>query len=372
MSTYGSWAIGDNNFNNVAVLLHGFPWMNNDITFIDRTGKISTRYGSIIQSTEQYKWHSGSIKFNSASSQYLTFPNSTDLQLTGDFTIEAWIYRNATGVAHTIMSRGATTPTGWVFAVNASDQLSATYTSTTFTSTGILSANTWHHVSWTRSGSSNKLFINFTEDGSATDSTSFNQSVVLNIGCDRSNTNFFNGYMQDIRITKGIARYTGNFSPITEQFPDTELHNFNLLPDMYPRTRQINYLQRFTGSYAVPYDTTIYPPPSWFTGLISLVYKPSILATYNLLPNEYINDNVYYSADITTDYTITSTLYNNTNTFYIFFVSGPQTIAQDTLFTNTNTIYIPRVDNILGGDPPDLFFEEFVATERYFPWLFKG
>ena len=86
-----------------------------------------------------------------------------------------------------------------------------------------LSANTWYHFAYARSGSSTKMFINGTQVGSTyTDNTNYinapNRPVIGTNGFTLGDSNF-NGYIDDLRITKGLARYTANFTPPTQAFP---------------------------------------------------------------------------------------------------------------------------------------------------------
>lgn len=153
---------------------------------------------------------------------YETVLDNAGLQLsTGDFTIEGWVYRNANGVLHSIACKGATTPTGWLLQVNASDQLIWISGSTTLqTSTDTIPANTWTYFSITRSGTTAYMFINGTLQGAGfTDSANYNQTTNLFIGSDRSNLNGLNGYVDNFRITKGVCRYTTTFQTPTYPFP---------------------------------------------------------------------------------------------------------------------------------------------------------
>jgi hypothetical protein len=92
------------------------------------------------------------------------------------------------------------------------------------TSSTAVSTSTWYHIAVTRSGTNTKLFVNGSQEGSTyTDSNVYvnglNRPVLgadgLTIG-----TSPFNGYIDDLRITKGIARYTSNFTPPTAALPD--------------------------------------------------------------------------------------------------------------------------------------------------------
>lgn len=87
------------------------------------------------------------------------------------------------------------------------------------TSTTSLAATTWYYFAIVRSGTTVYLFINGTLEATGTDNTNYNQTNNLLIGCDRSNINGFNGFLDNIRITTGVARYTTTFTPPTTTFP---------------------------------------------------------------------------------------------------------------------------------------------------------
>jgi hypothetical protein len=152
--------------------------------------------------------------------------NDVSLQLgVGDFTIEGWLYSNISNTPYAVWNLGTNAPTGWVIEVNASNQLvwysSNSGNTPAKTSTDTIPASTWTYFAITRSGTNLYMFINGTLQGSAvTDSSNYNQTVAMNIGANRSGTGpSFNGYFDDLRITKGIARYTASFSAPTAAFP---------------------------------------------------------------------------------------------------------------------------------------------------------
>ncbi len=83
-------------------------------------------------------------------------------------------------------------------------------------STTNTAASTWYHVAVTRSGTSLRMFINGILESSATNSSDLVASG-LNLGLI-STPYLMNGYIDDFRITKGVARYTANFTPPTGTF----------------------------------------------------------------------------------------------------------------------------------------------------------
>lgn len=172
-------------------------------------------------STVQAKWGSSSMFFD-GTGDWLLVPHNQDLMLgTGNFTVESWVYLSATGAATGIVGKGTST-TGWLLSTNSSNNVVFTYGSSTITSTGTLSGSTWYHVAVVRQGTGTnqtKIYINGINDGTGTVSTDFNQTNNMYVGADRAAGSALNGYLEDLRITKGIARYTANFTPPTAAFP---------------------------------------------------------------------------------------------------------------------------------------------------------
>lgn len=172
--------------------------------------------------TTTKKFGTGSLKFD-GTGDWLYFPDYPDQRLgTGNFTIECWIYLAATGAARGIVGKGSST-TGWLLSTDSSNKVVFTYGSSTITSTGALSGSTWYHLAVVREGTGTnqtKIYIGGTNDGTGTVSTDFNQTNAGYVGANRTGGDALNGYIDDLRITKGVARYTANFTAPTAAFPD--------------------------------------------------------------------------------------------------------------------------------------------------------
>lgn len=172
--------------------------------------------GNAQVSTTVVKYGSGSMYFD-GTGDYLTIPSTKNLSFgTGDFTVEMWIFRNNNGCDLFFVGGAAT---GAIeFYINGSNQIRlSTYSGVTesiiATSTGTISAATWTHIAATRTGGYVRLFINGVLDTSVANSTNFSLQTPITIGANSSGTAAFNGYLDDYRVTKGLARYVTSFLP---------------------------------------------------------------------------------------------------------------------------------------------------------------
>lgn len=184
----------------------------------DATAKnVMETVGNAQVSTEIKKYGSGSMYFD-GTGDWLLIPNNPDINLgTGDFTVECWVnLSNITTTRH-LIGKG-TASTGWAIYFNAQPTLLIFEYAGSITYSGNydLIQNQWYHVAVTRSGSGTnnlKMFINgflIFESTVTTDLTTTNNMYV---GASRTATNSMFGYIDDLRITKGVARYTSTFVP---------------------------------------------------------------------------------------------------------------------------------------------------------------
>ena len=75
-------------------------------------------------------------------------------------------------------------------------------------------ANTWYHVAYVRSSGVTKLYIDGVQELSVADATNYTDTNIF-IGGWYNTTFLLDGNIDDFRYTKGVARYTGTFTPPT-------------------------------------------------------------------------------------------------------------------------------------------------------------
>jgi len=169
--------------------------------------------GDAQASTTQYKWSPTSIKFD-GTGDYLTMPTTNIPALAGAFTIEAWVYFSAiSGTAQTLCGKWSASLLGWLIQITSSNVSFSYGNGTTFTAAlnyaTTLTSGTWYYLAITRNSSNSvQAYINGSAIGSAqTASGSLNSTAAFAIGINLDGTQQpFNGYIQDLRITNGVAR----------------------------------------------------------------------------------------------------------------------------------------------------------------------
>lgn len=215
---------GDSYWSNVSLLLKG------EGTFTDSspTPKTVTSHGSVTASGAA-KYGGASLSFPSSGS-YLTVAGSSAFAFPGDFTIETWVNLSAApssfngywGSALVATYAGISGNPGWQLRLNGNSSGYNTinlYTgSTDLNWSYSFALNTWYHVAVTRSGSSIKAWVNGVQAGStSTCSDDMTASSPNDLWIGRLNLSGYEfqllGLMDDIRITKGVARVISTTTP---------------------------------------------------------------------------------------------------------------------------------------------------------------
>lgn len=183
-------------------------------TKFERGGKTIQAFGSTALSQVQKKFGTASLLL-SGPSDYAFVQNSTDFAFgTADFTIEFWIYRSNVSAVEGFLDFRTANPQNAAFLyangsslhyyVNGSNVITAAAATT--------SNNTWYHVAISRHTGSTRMFVNGTQVGSTwVDATSYIASPIV-IGNNYTHDAGLSGYIDDLRVSNGIGRYTTTFA----------------------------------------------------------------------------------------------------------------------------------------------------------------
>ena len=201
---------------------------------------------------------SGSGSFYVAGSSGLSYPANSAWSLTGNFTVEGWLYRTSTGDASFVVQYNGSS----YFAINVNPgtglNIYLNSSGTTFSATDIVPAiNTWNHIALVRNGSTVKVYLN----GVASSTTATNSSTLgfsgyvlylASIGTQSTGSTV--GYVSNVRIVNGTALYTSNFTPPTA--PLTAVANTQLLVNTVSGSP-------FTDSSTNSFTPTMYGTATW-------------------------------------------------------------------------------------------------------------
>lgn len=204
----------------------------------ERGGKTVLRNQNPVTDTAIKKFGTSSLILDGTEDSISVASNNDFGFGTGDFTVEGFFYFNSvTGTRSLIDLRaGADTDVGPYLNLNAGNPEVYINGATVLSSATTLTTATWYHIAVSRTGTTMKLFVDGVEKDSATVSTDLGTAKPLVVGAKWSTTaEYLDGNVDEIRISKGVGRYTGAFGAIASEFTSdtstTLLLHFNTVDD---------------------------------------------------------------------------------------------------------------------------------------------
>jgi hypothetical protein len=313
------------------------PWNN---TMTNTTATVSIQSPFTIPTTSVTGvTNYGSAQFD-GSTGYMTTPyNATLCRLSGNFTVECWLYWTVHGSYGGIMgsansNTGAAITAGWYLDFNSTNntiQFEA-QGSLAVVSTNALTINSWNHIAAVRNGSTVTVYINGASNGTGTSSAVLD-SLTYNfqIGVDRGVAAYTGGYISNARVVNGSAVYTTNFVPSNQPLTAAngttssttlltlqtrQSNNNNVFYDDSPNNLAItrygtptqgtftpfsqngwsNYFDGSTGVQSLPYTTSNF---DWWTSSFTLecwIYTTTYAGLYGGSGQGSIIGNMNYNA----------------------------------------------------------------------------
>lgn len=186
-------------------------------------GHIVTVFGNAQVDTAESQFGGASLLLAGAGDDYLQLDGSSDFAFgTGDFTIDLWAHfvTNNDSIIYDSRDSGGDGPyvtlwrtatTSLIIYVDGVIEINA----------GTISIDTWHHIAMTRASGTSRGFIDGTEVGSWSDSTDYANNAnrpVIGANGPNVSVNAVDGWIDEVRVIKGTAAWTSNFTPPTEPY----------------------------------------------------------------------------------------------------------------------------------------------------------
>lgn len=213
------WNNAEPYFDSVALLL-SMNGVNTSTTFLDtsKNNVTVTAYNGAQIRTAQSKFGGASGFFDG--NGFIETGTYGNLEFPGDFTVELWVYTSSWSSLPVLFEHGVYT-NGIMLRPRQQDDLYVN--NVNFGSLGARLTDQWVHYAITRAGTTVRAFVNGTQAATNTVSGTVNSGgAAIRIGEARHTSGQrYSGYMDDFRITKGVARYTANFTPPAAEFFST-------------------------------------------------------------------------------------------------------------------------------------------------------
>jgi hypothetical protein len=287
---------------------------NNSTTFTDESGKTWTPYGDAKIVTAQSKFGGASGYFD-GNGDYIDTPDSADFDVgAGEFTIDLFIKKNADGIDEYLYGQNDSAGTAanssievkisglnklysyYIWGSGASDYVELISTGT------ITVAGGWTHIALVRSGNSITQYINGSANGTAnvTGKTCNNSAYKFSIGrTGEFASQYFNGWIDEFRFSKGVARWTTNFTPPNAEYAPAATATFTATntatntatyTPTYTATNTPTYTNTYTPTFTAtntPTHTNTYTPTytATDTATSTITLTPSDTPTHTLTPS---------------------------------------------------------------------------------------
>lgn len=221
---FGSAPATDPYFSSVTLLLHAEALVDSS----SHNYAVSAENSAVL-STAQAQAGTHSLACVSSTSKSFFVTGGVLSMAAGDYTVEGWFYATAyPAVNASLVGDFQTGTSSFEVFIDSSGFLVAR-ASVTGSGDGSIffvgpsgsSLNAWHHFAVVRSGTTVKVYLDGVAGTPVTDSRSYHIGTVVNIGRNGDGVWFLDGYLDEIRVTIGVARYTANFTPPTTPFPDS-------------------------------------------------------------------------------------------------------------------------------------------------------
>lgn len=195
-------------------------------------GNSAVKSGDLNQTTSLFRHGPGSAVLDGAG-DYINIASSTDFQFgTNDFTVDFWMRTDAiTGLTQqkiglwgSGLDANSYTIVDWFSSEAGADQNMLVWqnrrnggTVDFFSRSWLPQASTWYHLAFVRASGVFHMYVDGAELGTGnTLSMNIDWYQDMRFGRDGINTGYLDGNLDEVRVSKGVARWTGNFSIVPE------------------------------------------------------------------------------------------------------------------------------------------------------------
>ena len=298
-----------------------------DLVALKRQGNVLNNDGTV------YSTSLGSAQFN-GTNQYLTVPADPALALgTGDFTVETWVYLSSAPGEYAVIDCEGTGQFG--FLINSTDIIAFASVAEAYSFTSAVSASAWHHIAFCRIGTTLTCYLDGVGVGTpATSSYDFTSLDTFTIGRNPgANSQYLNGYLSNLRIVKGQALYTNNFTPSTSTLTAVAGTQLLLLNGTTEFLDGSNNQFTITNENSVTLSTTT-PTLTPATP----AYRARATYDLTLLPTQYDDDDIFNNPNAG-GLVAGRPWIETVSTFTFFETFGTTTAISTTQYVSGNKIY---------------------------------